>query len=378
MSTQFLKPTDILNRTHAVGSFYGFLPFAELAAKGTTQKAGYPEALALDTLDQRGKDVASFLKQVRDAGLAPNSSSPLFVWHTNIAHGRPLPKEITIQFHAISSDRPIADAVLIRAARALMHDLTKQEPVVRINSMGDKETRNRYARELGHFFRKHDAALPPECIACAKKDVLQAAHMLLKSERTETLPSPIDSLSESSRVHFENLLEYLEETDTAYELSPTLLTNGAVWTDTCFELLHEGAHAWGARYHDLARLFFKGSASSIGAIIRLSSPNRDVVPPAKKRPATRFFFIHIGNEAKRVSIRLAEEMRKAHLPLAQAIGVESLTEQMRRAEEANPRYLLIMGRKEALENAVTIRERETYTERTIPLTTLVQELKQIA
>lgn len=71
-------------------------------------------------------------------------------------------------------------------------------------------------------------------------------------------------------------------------------------------------------------------------------------------------------------------MRKAHLPLAQAIGVESLTEQMRRAEEANPRYLLIMGRKEALENAVTIRERETYTERTIPLTTLVQELKQIA
>lgn len=378
MSITSLKPIDILNRTHTVGSYYGFLPFTELAAKNTSQKAGYPDALALDTLDQRGKDVAAFLKQVRDAGLTPTPLSPLFVWHTNIAHGRPLPKEIVIQFHAISSDRPIADAVLIRAARALMHDLTKHESVVRINSMGDKETRNRYARELGHFFRKHDATLPPECTACAKKDVLQAAHLLLKEARTETLPSPIDSLSEGSRNHFENLLEYLEETDTAYELSPTLLTNGAIWTDTCFELLHEGAHAWGARYHDLARMFFKGSASSVGAVIRLTAPNRDVVPAVKKRPPTRFFFIHIGNEAKRVSIRMTEEMRKAHLPLAQSIGVESLTEQMRRAEEVNPRYLLIMGRKEALENAVTLRERETYTERTIPLASLVSELKQIA
>ncbi len=374
-----LKPADLLNRTHAVGSLYGFVPFTDLAAeKRPSAKAPYPESLSLEALDERGRDVAAFLKQVRDAGFTPSSAAPLFVWHTNITPGRPVPKEIVIQFHAISSDRPIADAVLIRAARALMHDLTKADPVVRVNSMGDKETRNRFARELGNFFRKHDATLPPQCTACAKKDVLAAAHLLLRHEGKETLPSPIDSLSEASRKHFEELLEYLEETDTAYELSPTLLTAGQAWTDTCFDLSYGNTEAWGARYHDLAKAFFKGSASSIGVVIRMKAENREMVPAAKKRSAARFFFIHIGNEAKRVSIRMAEEMRKAHLPLAQAIGVESLTEQMHRAETLNPRYLLIMGRKEALEQVVTLRERDTYNERAIPLASLITELKQIA
>ena len=45
-------------------------------------------------------------------------------------------------------------------------------------------------------------------------------------------------------------------------------------------------------------------------------------------PKLRFSFVHIGDEAKRLSIRLAEDFRKARVSLAQDIGTESLAEQI--------------------------------------------------
>jgi hypothetical protein len=82
---------------------------------------------------------------------------PLFLWHSNLASGRQAPKRAIVQFHAIGADRAIADAVMIRALSALTRDLFKEEPQV-AQSMGDKETRARFARELGNFFKKRGDA----------------------------------------------------------------------------------------------------------------------------------------------------------------------------------------------------------------------------
>lgn len=381
MTTSTLKPFEVLRRVHGIGSYYGFLPLSELAHenRGSAARAPYPETLKLEGLDAEARDVAGFLKQVRDAGLSPSSLTPLFTWHSNIAYGRPSPKEIVIQLHALSSDRPIADAVLIRATHALLEDLTKENLMVRVNSMGDKETRNRFTRELTTFFRKYDATLPPDSVLAAKKDVFGTAKALTcDSDYCELLPSPVDSLSEASRKHFEGLLEYLEETGTSYELSPGLFSNAPSWTDTCFEIKGTGASAWGGRYLDIARHFWKGISSSVGVVIRLAPGVREEIPAEKRRAPVRFVFVHIGSEAKRESIRLAEEMRHAHIPLMQTIGIESLTEQMRLAERVNPRYLIIMGRKEAFEHTVILRERSTHSENIIPLADLMGRLKQVA
>jgi histidyl-tRNA synthetase len=102
-----------------------------------------------------------------------------------------------------------------------------------------------------------------------------------------------------------------------------------------------------------------------------------VVPSFKERSSPRFVFVHIGDEAKRESIKMADTLRKARIPVAQSIGIESLTEQMRLAERLNPPYLLIMGRKEALERSVILRERATHSELSIPLDGLVDGLRAV-
>lgn len=381
MIRETIPAEELLNKARAVGQYYGFTPLSAItaAARGSARsKSGYPDAVTALSLDSVAETVASFLKQCQNASCAPSPRQPLFIWHTNITPGRPVQKKATIQFHALGSDRAIADAVVIRALIALVRDLFHEEPIVRINSMGDKETRARYARELSNFFKKRSETLPEECITRSKQDVFLAAELAILLDVAEELPAPTEHLSDASRKRFEDLLEYLEMTETPYELARTLISRGSVWNDTCFEIsVGERKVAWGSRYNDLARHFFPGAPfSAIGAVIQIASEGGIVKKPSPQR--LRFSFVHIGDEAKRLSIRLAEDFRKARVSLAQDIGVESLTEQIHLAERRNSPYLLIMGRKEALENSVILRNRQTQEQTILPLAGLIERLKSFA
>lgn len=381
MMRDTIPAEELFNKTHAVGQYFGFTPLSSITTKargGARLKAGRPEAIANFELDSVAETVVSFLRQCQNAACAPTSRQPLFIWHTNIAPGRPAPKKAIIQFHALGTDRAIADAVVIRALTALTRDLFHEEPVIRINSMGDKETRARYARELGIFFKKHAGTLPEECVTRAKEDALLAAELVILRECTEDLPSPTEHLSDASRKRFEDLLEYLEMTETPYELARHLISRGNVWNDTCFEISAGGRRvAWGSHYNDLTRHFFPSAPfSATGAVFQIASSGNILKRNAPSR--LRFSFVHIGDEAKRISIRLAEDFRKARVSLAQDIGVESLTEQIHLAERRNSPYLLIMGRKEALEGSAILRNRATQEETILPLIGLAERLKSFA
>ncbi len=379
MTRDVIPADELLLKAHAVGQYYGFTPLSALTARsrGSVKKAN-TDALTNLTLDPVAESVVSFLKHCQNVECAPSSRQPLFLWHTNIAPGRPAQKKATIQFHAIGADRAIADVVVIRALVALARDLFHEEPTVRVNSMGDKETRARYARELGNFFKKRANSLPEECTSCAKRDALEAAELAIANAYADDLPAPTEHLSDASRKRFEDLLEYLEMTETPYELAKDLISRGNIWNDVCFELtIGDRRVAWGSRYGDLTRHFFPGQGlSATGAVFQIASEGKLVKKPPV--PRLRFSFVHIGDEAKRLSIRLADEFRKAHVPLTQHIGVESLTEQLHLAERTNPPYLLIMGRKEALENTAILRNRKTQEQTVIPLFGLAEQLKAVA
>jgi histidyl-tRNA synthetase len=374
---------ELLSKARAVGQYYGFIPLSSITASsvgrnGRGKKVGYPEAVTALKLEGVAESVANFLKHCRNAACSPTQRRPLFIWHTNIAPGRPAQKKATIQFHALGSDRAIADAVIIRALLALVRDIFHEEPVVRINSMGDKETRARYIRELSNFFKKRALSLPDECIVRSKQDLLLAAELLVARECADELPAPTEHLSDASRKRFEDLLEYLEMTETPYELERTLFSRESIWNDTCFEIsAGERKVAWGSRYNDLAKHFFPDfPLAATGAVLQIACEGD--VARESSRSKLRFSFVHIGDEAKRLSINLADEFRRAHLPLAQDIGVESLTEQIYLAERRDSPYLIIMGRKEALESSVIVRNRKTQEQTILPLEGLVERLKSFA
>ncbi len=374
-------PKDILRHVHNVADYYGFLPFSALtqAKQGThIKREPCPSELAKENLDPMAQLTVSFLKRVHDAGLKPSVQQPMFVWHTNITPGRVAPRQSFIQFHAIGVPHVIAEAVLLHATSTLVRDLYKSEPTVRLNSIGDKETRARFTRELEQYFQKNDEEIPEECISQAKNDVFSGAEALVARHCTDTMPQSVNVLSEASRRHLENLIELLEETKLPYTLAPELITRGNAWSETCFEIQTDDERvAWGSRYENITKSFFDTPLPSAVMIMRLYvKPVLVVAKRKRKHPV--FVFIHIGIEAKRISIMLAQEFQKAHLPLLQMIGVESLTEQIRISETLRPEYLIIMGRKEALEETVILRRCSSYTETILPLESLVQTIKEMA
>ncbi|MDB5244318.1 MAG: hypothetical protein JWN18_188 [Parcubacteria group bacterium] len=381
MIRDVIPAEELLHKATAVGQYYGFTPLSTLTLKARgkgLKHAGYPEALAQLTLDPVAETVAGFLKQFQNVEYSTTPRQPLFVWHTNIAAGRAAPKKATVQFHALGTDRALSEVIIIRALIALARDLYHEEPVVRINSMGDKETRARYARELGNFFKKRANSLPEDCVNCAKRDAFEAAELMIAQAYAEDLPAPTEHLSDASRKRFEDLLEYMEMTETPYELARDLISRGPLWSDTCFEVLAGGKRvAWGSRYTDLTKHFFPGAGvSATGAVLQVPSEGDIVKKPVN--PRLRFSFVHIGDEAKRVSISLTEEFRKARVALSQDIGIESLTEQLHLAEIRNSPYLLIMGRKEALEGSAILRNRQTQQETIVPLLGIIERLKAVA
>lgn len=380
MMRDTIPADELLGRAHAVGQYYGFTPLSTLTAAargGARTQTPLPEALSNLGNDTVAETIVSFLKQCQRAKIAPTLRQPLFLWHSNITPGRPAPKKATVQLHALGTDQALADAVIIRALLALARDLFHEEPVVRINSMGDKETRARYARELGNFFKKRSSVLPEECVSCAKQDALLAAELAIARECAEDLPAPTEHLSDASRKRFEDLLEYLEMTETPYELARDLISRSTVWNDACFEVVVGGRRvAWGSHYGDFTRHFFSSPISATGAVFQVASAGKIAKKPSVAR--IRFSFVHIGDEAKRLSIRLAEDFRKARVALTQNIGIESLTEQLHLAERREIPYLLIMGRKEALEGSAILRNRHTQEETILPLANLVEHLKAVA
>ncbi len=373
-------PKDILRHIQNVANYYGFLPFSSLSqAKHTssTKHEHYKKESSKEKLDPMAQITFSFLKRVCNAGLQPTTQQPLFVWHTNITPGRTAPKQSFIQFHAIGVSHVIAETVLLHTAAMITNYLYKSAPIIRLNSIGDKETRARFARELERYFQKSGDELPQECVIQAQKDVFSGAEALIARNHTDTIPQSVNVLSEASRKHLENLIEFLEETKLPYTLTPELITRENAWSETCFEIqVDDERVVWGSRYGNITKSFFETQLPGVAMIIRMSVKPELVAPIRKQKPPT-FIFIHIGTEAKRISIMLAQEFQKTHVPLLQMIGVESLTEQIRIAETLHPEYLIIMGRKEALEETVILRKCSSYTETILPLGLLIQTMKEM-
>jgi len=377
-----IDPDVLLKRTHAIASYYGFeyLPNFLHGRRDRKTKATYPQDVDPKLMDPISGTFAQFLRQMKEYDVDP-AGRARFLWHSNITPGRKTPKQLSIHLHILGVEKSIADALMLRTFKALVRDLTKEDPVVHINSMGDADTLVRYSRELGNFFKRNITDLSPQCQTHLRNDPLEALDHLLRYEDAlgHRAPSPLDYLSESSRVHLEELLEYLEATKTSYELSPHLFDRKGNLSETNFELTtSEGPIVRGGRYNTLATKFYEEGGHVVGGVLRANAKSENECKKVPKRKmSVPIVFVQVGPEAKRLSLSLLEDLRDANIKMTQTVGIESLMDQMEIADSIDTPYLMIMGHKEALDNSVIIRDRKTNSQTVVPIVSLVGELQKL-
>ena len=305
-------------------------------------------------------------------------------------------REKTFNIDIIGNGKSISDAIIIETTCAILKDLNPDASLlVEINSIGDKDSFNRFSREFVNFYKKHLNDLPAEERQTFKKnplDLLASTHEACIQLNAEA-PHPMNYLSEESREQFREVLEYIESLNIAYSINHCLIGNGSFCSGTIFRVMNiidteeneeRVVCAIGERYNIVARKAWgKKEVPAIGASIILEDKTekgilKESKPVKAAKPNdTRFFFIQLGYDARLKSLAIIDMLRGENIHVHQSLSRDKISAQLAAAEKIAAHYLLIVGQKEAIDNSVTIRHMDTLVQETVEIASLINYLKKL-
>lgn len=284
----------------------------------------------------------------------------------------------------------IAEATLIQTARVMLAEQGYASTAVEINSIGDRDSVARFARELTSYYRKNINSMTPECRQLMKQDVFEllASHGAGAKEINEKAPRSMDFLSETSKRHLEETLEYLEALGIPYLINNSLIGNRKYCSETIFTIINtdtankktkQRVLAVGVRYNGLAkRLGMKRDVPGVG--ISLLTPDTDPrlrkIVSKMRRPVASF--IQLGVESKHISLSVIESLRQVKVPLYLSLAKDRLGAQVSSVEKYHTPYVIVMGKKEAVEHTAIVRKTETHAQEIVALDNLAKHMKKIA
>ena len=296
--------------------------------------------------------------------------------------------EAAVAFHVFNVDKSIAEAILIQTIRSLLTDIGHHEHVVKINSLGDTDSRSRYVRELNSYFRKRLEEMPPTARDLMKEHATAALMHLVEKQHELAFksPSPLEHLSDQSRRHFREIVEYLDMSETPYEIEPKLLGNYQCFNDALFSfeinddrgvaLSEQPVQVRGGRYGTFFEKHLKQNIPAVGAVVILKGRRQLTRMPKETNKNPAVHIIQLGFAPKVRSLMLIDQLRREGIIVNQNLASDSLSAQLRQAEEQGARYTVIIGQKEYVDGTVIFRDMAGKNQETIPQNMLAARLKR--
>ena len=289
----------------------------------------------------------------------------------------------------LGTSGPIAEATLIQTTRTMLLEEDYTNTSVEINSIGDRESIVRFARELTAYYRKHINDMSPACRQLLKQDPFEllASRESDAKEINEKAPRSMDFLSETSRRHLEEVLEYLEKLSIPYVINNSLLGNRKYCTETIFTIINSDVSekakaqrilAIGVRYNGLAkRLAMKRDVQGVGISLLVKEGKVELRKPLNKVKRPIASFVQLGVESKLISLDVIERLRQAKISLHLSLAKDRLTAQVSSVEKYHTPYVLVMGKKEAVERTIIVRDNDTHAQQIIPLEDIAKHMKSL-
>ncbi len=410
MNEEYYNFQGFFEKAQEIAMYYGFKPietpmleyervFTSGIGEGTdivdkemyTLKTKGEDALAL-----RPEHTASLMRAYIEHGMQ-TMPQPVMLYqygpifrHDNPQRGR-YRQFYQFDLDCLGNGKSILDALVIKVIMNILEEAGAQNLSVDINSIGDKECRHGYLKELTSYYRKHINSLPVidrERLKTNPLRILDSKEIKTK-EINENAPDSISFLCPSCKGHFSEVLEYLEEMNIPYNINKNLVRGLSYYTRTVFEIIEEKnedgslplALAGGGRYDYLARQI--GSKKDVPAVGVSIGVDRIIAAPWYKKLSPRIikkpkiYFVQLGAEAKLKSLNVIEILRKAHIPITQSLSKDNLGSQLAAAEKLGVPYVLIFGLKEALSDSVIVRDMSNRSQDTIKLSKLLDYLKEL-
>jgi histidyl-tRNA synthetase len=276
-----------------------------------------------------------------------------------------------VTFAVTGARQTIAHAIVVKTALSVAEMSGYTDLSVSVSSIGDAESRKRFTRELGNFFRKNHEALAPEVrsLAAGNPDAAYRALLEKNDPLAAKAPHSIDYLSEPSRKNMLSILSLFESVGIPYVLDPKLTAEPGVQSEILFAI--DGADRRGNKVHIASGGRFdeylkrERGKSEPAIAISVEMPEKIDLEARDEDPTC--FVIHVGDAAKLRAFSVLEALWRAHVAVGQALMAENLRDQMVRGAGSKAKYLAIIGQREALDNTVIVRTVATQMQTTLPL-----------
>lgn len=380
---------DFLKRAIATAEHFGFRSNAYHKGRVECRTCKVPISHSAKVDDRRLDGVHGLLS----GGINAYTSSKLHgltepIFYYNLEEV-PRTGEAAVTFHIFNVDKSIAEAILIQTVQSLLNEVGQTNHVVKINSLGDNDSRTRYARELNTFLRKRLNELPPVARELMKEHATLALTHLIEKNHELALrsPSPLEHLSDTSRRHFREIVEYLDMSETPYEIEPKLIGHYQCFNDAIFSfelqdelgnsLEEKTIQAQGGRYTSFFEKHLKQNVPAVGAVVILKGKRQPSRLPKQSGQNPDIHIIQLGFAPKIRSLLIIDELRRAGILVNQNLTSDSLSTQLRQAEETGARYSIIIGQKEYVDGTVIFRDMVGKNQETIPQSTLISRLKRV-
>lgn len=381
-----LSPTEFLKVANSTAEYFGFQTVDQLRKAPECKRC----AKAMPhTVNNTNKHVDNH-QGLLSSAIATYCDEKLFALERPILlysyDQVPRTGETAVTFHIFNVNRSIAEAILIHATRALVSDLGYGDHTVRINSLGDNDSLTRYSRELANFLKKRLDTMPPAARELMKEHPLSALSHLVEQdhELVYRSPNPLEYLSDPSRKHFREIIEYLDMSETPYEIDPKMLGHHECYSDAIFSIdiaiedqtLPVPITARGGRFDEYVYRTTRTRTPAVGAVVILKNSKAPARAPRPKTPNPSVYVVQLGFGPKIKSLLLIDSLRRAGIPVFHNLASDSLSSQLREAEARKVKYTVIIGQKEFVENTVIFRDMDLRNQEYVDQETLILRLKQ--
>ena len=276
-------------------------------------------------------------------------------------------------------ETPQADIEVISMAYEFLEKLGLNGAVtVEINSLGDAESRNAYREKLVSYLKEHYDELSQDSKERLERNPLRILDSKEDCDKAviENAPLYADSLNDTSKKFFADVLRGLDNLGIKYRINNRLVRGLDYYSHTVFELTTDklgaqGTVLAGGRYDGLVAQMGGGDISGIGwacGVERLAMLLEESVDLA--RPIA---VIPLGEDTNEKAMEIAYKLRLAGFRVEQSYS-GNMKKRLEKANKFKALKAVIIGSDEIARGEVTLKDFDSGEQKNVSFEHLIEEL----
>ena len=272
-------------------------------------------------------------------------------------------------YECFGTDDVLADAEVISLAYNAYRLLGLDNVTIKLNSLGDTESRVAYRNALIDYFKPHIDELCEDCKQRLEKNPLRILDCKVDAdnELMKNAPKTLDYLNEESKTRFEKLKDLLDMMDINYEVDTKLVRGLDYYNHTVFEVVLNNSYALGGggRYNGLVETLGGPSVPGVGFAMGydrtiLAMKEEGVNVPINN--SIDLYMLYISDSEKETAAYLTQDLRLQGFIVETDLMQKSLKAQFKSVDRFNAKYLIVLNDEELKENKITLKDTVTKEE----------------